>query len=191
MAYGRTAIVERIARSEVPVLLVTGDSGIGKSTVLRPSCAPREGWISVGPYNLVHSPGALYSGFLDQLGGALSELAARGVGIPTIGERLAETARRLGNEYVSVLARVALAELVAAVRGRLGDDVGKAVAEYAKDLWPDTTETLAAKAAQSRDPLAGEVLCAYAKATRALAEGTRVALAFDQGQRLGDDDRRL
>lgn len=191
MAYGRTGLVERVARSEAPVLLVTGDSGIGKSTVLQMSCAPLEGWIAVGPRSLLHSSGALYSGVLDQLGNALSGLADGGVGIPSMAERLAVTGRRLANEKVSVLARVALVELVAAVRGRLGDDLGKAVTEYAKDIWPDTAETLAAKAAQSRDPLAAEILCAFADATRELAEGTHVALAFDQGQRLSEDDQRL
>jgi hypothetical protein len=130
----------------------------------------------------------LYNGFLAQLGAALSELAARGVAYL---DRAAPAETEVGWAMSTSASWRAShwPKSFAVVRGRLGDDVGKAVAGYAKDLWPDTAETLAAKAAQASDPLAGEVLCAYAEATRELASGTRIALAFDHGQRLSEDDR--
>jgi hypothetical protein len=191
LVYGRAEIADRVARNEAPIILVTGDSGIGKSTVLRMACDKRRDWITPPPIPLIGSAGALHTGVLDQLGAALALLIDDGLAVSALGERLALTGRRLAHERISVLGRVALAELVAVVRGRVGEDVGKAVAEYAGDIWPSTAETLAAKAAQSRDPLAVEVLSTFGEAAVALAGEAKLGLALDQGQRLGDDDRRL
>jgi ABC-type transporter Mla maintaining outer membrane lipid asymmetry ATPase subunit MlaF len=38
MIVGRNDDADRVVRNEAPVLVVTGDSGIGKSTVLKLSC---------------------------------------------------------------------------------------------------------------------------------------------------------
>jgi hypothetical protein len=191
VVFGREALADGLARNKVPLVLVTGDSGIGKSTVLKLASTPRIGWLAPEPITVSHSSGALYNGFLHQLAAALTALAEGGLGIPPLAERLVATGQRLASTPGSVLARVALAELVAAARGKVGDDLGKAVTEYAKDIWPDTAETVAAKAVQSRDPLAAEILCAFAASARELAEGMSIALHVDQGQRLGAEDRRL
>src|SRR5439155_7344718 len=125
------------------------------------------------------------------LGDVLEAMIQHGLGAPTLGERLAGTAERLANEQVTVLGRVAMAEVIAFVRGKVGDDVGKTITAYAKEIWPDNADTLAAKAAQARDPLAVDVLSAFVDTAVQLADGPRLAICLDQGQRLSEDDRRL
>lgn len=189
--YGREELADRVSRHEGAVLLLTGDSGVGKSTVLLLSTSAREGWVSPRPTTLARSAGSLHDGFLEQLGVALSDLVQRGLDASTLSGRLTETGRRLLNERSGVLGRVALAEIVAVVRGRVGDDVGKAVQEYARDIWPDDAETLAAKASRARDPLAYQVLVAFAATAQQLAPETSLALSLDQAERLTPDDHRV
>jgi hypothetical protein len=191
VAFGRAEIVDRVARSEARVLLLTGDSGIGKSTVLALASEERPGWIVSAPRTLPISSGGLYSSFLDGLGDVLVAMVEQGLGAPTLGEQLAATAQRLANEQATVLGRVAMAEVIAFIRGKVGDEVGKTITAYAREIWPDSADTLAAKAAQARDPLAVDVLSAFADAAVQLADGSRLAILLDQGQRLSEDDRRL
>jgi hypothetical protein len=191
MIYGREELARTVARHEGSVLLITGDSGIGKTRVLQLARDLTENAVAPLPLTLVRSSGALRSAFLEQLGDALERMVSDGLGTRSLAERLADTGRRLTNERDAVIARVALAELVSLIRGRIGDEVGKAVTAYAKEIWPDTAETLAAKAAQTRDPLIVEILCAFAETTAQLASGARVVLSLDQGQRLAENDWRL
>jgi hypothetical protein len=191
MAFGRSDIADRVGRSEARVLLLTGDSGIGKTTVLQLSTAERPGWLYADPLTLAASGGSLYQAFLESLGAILASLVEGGLGVPSVGERLAATGTRLVNEKLSILGRVAVAEVIAVIRGKVGDEVGKAIAVYAKSIWPDSAETLAAKAAQARDPLAVDVLSAFAEAASQLAGELHLAVSLDQGQRLSEDDRRL
>jgi hypothetical protein len=179
MIYGREELARTVARHEGSVLLITGDSGIGKTRVLQLARDLTENAVAPLPLTLVRSSGALRSAFLEQLGDALERMVSDGLGTRSLAERLADTGRRLTNERDAVIARVALAELVSLIRGRIGDEVGKAVTAYAKEIWPDTAETLAAKAAQTRDPLIVEILCAFAETTAQLASGARVVLSLD------------
>lgn len=187
MTYGRAELADQVGRNEAPVLLVTGDSGIGKSTVLALAAEDRSEWRTNSPLTLPISSGGLYPAFLDGLGEILAEMVNGGLGEATLGEKLVATANRLADERASVLGRVAMAEMVALIRGRVGDDAGKAISNYAKGIWPDTANMLAAKAAQARDPLAVEVLSAFAVAAVELDEGTRLAIFLDQGERLSED----
>jgi hypothetical protein len=189
--FGRDADADRVGRSQAPVLLVTGDSGIGKTTVLQMSCAERPGWVSPDPLTFPYSTGALHATFHDSLAQALTKLVEAGVPGESLAERLAEAARRLSNERVGVFARVALAELVAFLRGRFGDELGKATERFARDIWPDDAESLAAKLLGARDPLAAEVLAGFAAAAAEIAGEFEIALSFDAGERLGPEDLRL
>lgn len=109
----------------------------------------------------MRSNGSLRNAFLDQIGAALSIMVSRGLGAPSLGERLVGTGRRLANEQDNVLARVALAEIIAFVRGRVGDDVGKA---------------------RANDPLVVDTLSAFAETAVGLAGDSRIVLSFDRGQ---------
>src|SRR5581483_9130617 len=113
MIFGRKQLADRVARHAGPVLLLTGDSGIGKSSVLDLASGAHEGRVSPQPTSLARSPGSLHDGVLQQLGLALSQLVEQGLDTLSVAERLTETGRRLLNEQVSVLGRVALAEIVA------------------------------------------------------------------------------
>jgi hypothetical protein len=189
--FGRAELVESVARNEARVLLVTGDSGIGKSSVLQASCAPRDGWVLPAPITAVRSSGALYAAYLDALGAALAELLQAGIAGPTFSERMIELGRRVGNEQLSVLGRVAFDELVAVIRGRVGDQVGIAITDFVSENMPDNVARLAARASSARDPLAYEILSAFAETAADLAEDRQIGLSLDQAERLTEDDLRL
>jgi hypothetical protein len=191
MTFGRAQLADQVGRDESKVLLVTGDSGVGKSTVLSLSSVARSGWISSQPVVLYHSTGALRESALTALASVLARFVEEGIDGPTLGERLVETIRRLGSEPATAVGRVALAEIVAVLRGKVGDDVGRAVTEYVGELVPDTAASLLARVAESQQPLAAQVISAFAETACQLAPGVRLGLPFDQGERLSNEDLRL
>jgi len=189
--FGRDADADRVGRYQAPVLILTGDSGIGKSTVLRLACAQRAGWVYAEPRTLQNSTGSLFDAFLESLAQALAKLVEAGISGDTLAQRLVEAARRLLDQRLDVLGRVALAELVALVRTRVGDDAGKATARLARDIWPDDALSAAGKILKARDPGRGEVLARFAEAACEIAPDVRLALSFDEGEALSEEDVRL
>jgi len=189
--YGREKLIEALVRSRAPVLLLTGDSGVGKSTVLNAAQQAAQTGLAPAPRRVPHSGGALQYALLQALSDAMSAYVRERGRARELVDHLGEIVLRLASEDAQELPKVIFKEVVALVRGQVGDDVGKAFADYLQQLTSTVDDRLAARlvAAVDRDvaglvlDLAGEV-CSF-------VGDQQIRLALDAGERLGEEDVRL
>jgi hypothetical protein len=104
---------------------------------------------------------------------------------------IVEIADRLALEGARELSRVIGRELLAVVRGRVGDDVGKAFAEYLEELRSPVDESLLACLTAVADPGVAGLVLDFADEVCGHLGGQQIVLALDDGDRLNDDDGRL
>lgn len=187
--YGRDRLVERLARSQAPVSILTGDSGIGKSAVLVAAQNRSAGSsVAPAPRTLARSGGVLQTGFLLSLGDAVATLIVEDGAARRAGGIMVDAARRLAAEQGRALATVIAGELLTIVRARLGPGVGDALVSYIGDLKTSVDEQLAGRISAGIDPAVMETLAGFAQEVSDLAGDREVFLALDSAERLGDDD---
>jgi hypothetical protein len=189
--YGREELVDAVARSEAPLTLLTGDSGIGKTRVLEAAAGPRPGWINSKPRWFAASSGAVQQGVLSALGDVVATVATERGSVAELGDRLADAAERMLMENVRELGLVIGAELLEIVRSRLGPQFGKALSRYVSKLSEQVDESLAVRLAAAADESTATVLAMFAAEVVAVAEDRRIALYFDVGERLNDEEIRI
>jgi hypothetical protein len=189
--YGREESVAALARNRAPVTLVTGDSGVGKSELLAAAQQAAEDALAPAPLTIPYSGGALQQALLRALGDAVSAYVTAQGRAREIARHIVDVADRLALEGAQELAKVIGKELLALVRGRIGDDVGKAFVEYIGELKSTVDERLAVRLTAAVDPgVAGLVLDFAAEVCGFVGE-QQVLLALDAGERLGEQDIRL
>jgi len=189
MLYGRAALVDAVARSQAPVLILTGDSGVGKSAVLAAAQAASDADVAPAPQTVGTSGGALQRALLDGLADAVALVVQRRGRAREVADRLGEAARALGSARLKDLAVVVHAELLQIAQSRLGPEFGQALADYIGELRTGRSETLAARVQAARDPSVVDVVLALAVEVAAVAERP-VLLAVDAAERLSPDDVR-
>jgi hypothetical protein len=188
--YGRKDSVSALVRSGAPVTLVTGDSGVGKSTVIAAAQQPEDA-LAPPPLTIPYSGGALQQALLRSLGEAVSAFVTEQGRAREIAGHIVAVADRLALEGAQELARVIGKELLALVRGRIGDDVGKAFVEYLGELKSTVDERLAVRLTAAVDPGVAGLVLDFAAEVCAFVGDQQVILALDAGERLGEEDIRL
>jgi hypothetical protein len=189
--YGREAFVEALARSRAPVTLLCGDSGVGKSTVLAVAQEAAADAVAPRPHTILRSGGALQFALLQALGDTVAAYVIAQGRASEIAGYIAEIADRLALEGARELAKVIGRELLAFVRGRVGDDVGKAFAAYLEELKSPIDEPLLARLTAAVDPGVAGLVLDFAGEVCARLGGQQIVLALDDGDRLNDEDVRL
>jgi hypothetical protein len=192
--YGREQTVEQLAHAQPRAVVLAGDPGVGKSVVLTAAQARAEADSAVAPapVTIRRSPAALQLALLDALGAAVA-LLARDEGLArTAARHVADAARRMAKARMDELGSAAGKVLLGAVRARLGNEVGDAIKEFARDLGTSVDERLAARISAVGDGDVIEVIAGFAIEVAALAGDRDVLLALDNAERLDEDDvRRL
>jgi hypothetical protein len=189
--FGRTREVARVAASRAPLTLLTGDSGVGKSDVLTAAQAETPDAIAPDPRSLPSSGGALQRLLLEGLAAALAtDAAARGSGGELAG-RLAGAAERVVAQGGQGLVRLIGQEVLALVRGQLGENVGEGLIAYAAALKEPADERLAVRLYNAIDRGAAELVLSFAAELLLSLENQSVVLAFDAGERLAPEDVRV
>jgi hypothetical protein len=189
--YGREDLVGMLARSTAPVTLLTGDSGVGKSTVLAAAQQTTQDALAPAPRRVPHSGGALQYALLQALSDAMSTYVEERGRARELVDHVVEVADRLTSEGAQELTKVAIRELLALVRGRLGDDAGKAVTAYLEQLSSTVDERLVARLGAAVDSgVAGLVLDLAAEICGFVGD-QQIRLALDAGERLREEDVRL
>jgi hypothetical protein len=188
--YGRDRLVEVLAHAEAPLTLLTGDSGIGKTSVLEAAAAMGPASFRAPPRRLAPSAGAVQQGVLDALADVVAAIIEKRGTAAEMGDRLAGAAERVLKENAKELGRAIGAELLEVVRSRLGPQFGNALVQYIRKLREETDESLVVRLAAARDESTAEVLAAFCSEVAEEA-GTAIALSFDTGERLKDDELRI
>ena len=191
--YGREDTARALAHSKAPVVLLTGDSGVGKSVVLQTAqeYATFEGQIAPPPRTVRHSGGVLQVALLEALGDAVATIVERQGSASRVASLLVEAAKRLARDRGQELAKVIGKELLSIVSGRLGPDAGKAFEGYARSSQSAADENLAARLTAAVDPGVAALIVDFANEVCGLFDDGCVALALDAGERFRDEDLRL
>jgi len=192
-AYGRDDTARALARSRAPVVLLTGDSGVGKSVVLQAAqeFAAADGEITPTPRTVRHSGGILQVALLEALGDAVTRIVQKQGRASEVANLLVEAAKRLARDRGQELAKVIGKELLSIVKGRLGPDAGKAFEDYARQLKSAADENLGARLTAAVDPGVAVLIVDFAREVCDIAGEHEVMLALDGGERLRDEDLRL
>jgi hypothetical protein len=189
--YDRTALVRSIVECTAPVQLITGPSGIGKTDLLDAASRAEADRIAPRPVSLRRSAGSLQRGLIQSLGEAVSLIAERQNVGERVGRYLSEAAHRLADKGLRDIAKVVGKELLAVVRGRLGESVGDAIGEYLTELKGSYDERLEARLTAAADPDVVDMLVGFAEEAASLLEGADIVLSLDNGDALDDQDMRI
>jgi len=188
--YGRDELIDRLARSRAPVTVLSGDSAVGKSTVLAAAQEASVGTVSPSPRTVARAGGILQRALLEALADALVELTAESE-LRAIGRTLTDAAKRLAEDRAQQLIKVLGAELLNFARAKLGPEVGNALADYVAELKTAADESLAARISAAIDPDVAALVVDLAAEVAKQAGGRPVLLALDAGERLHEADLNL
>lgn len=188
--YGRDELIDRLARSRAPVTVLSGDSAVGKSTVLAAAQEASVGAVSPSPRTVARAGGILQRALLEALADALAELAAESE-LRAIGRMLTDAVKRLAEDRAQQLVKVLGAEVLNLARAKLGPEVGNALADYVTELKTAADESLAARISAAIDPDVAALVVDLAAEVAKQARGRPVLLALDAGERLHEADLNL
>jgi hypothetical protein len=188
--FGRAEVVQRLAVSGARLTVLSGDSGIGKSEVLRAAQLTTRNAIAPPPRSLPSSGGVLQRVLIDGLGEVLAEDVHSHGRAKEVGRFLGEAAERVVASGGQELVRVIGKEVLAVIRGRLGADVGDAIAAYTSALKTSVDERLAVRLDTALDRSAVELVVTLAKEVLGQLQQGAV-LALDAGERLPQEDIRV
>lgn len=189
--YDRTALVHAVMECSASIQLVVGPSGIGKSDLLDAAGRGDVDRIVPPPVAPGRSAGALQRGLIHALGEAVALIIEQQSAGERIGRHLSEAAHRLARRTVQDLAKVVGKELLAVVRGRLGESVGEAFIEYLSELKSSYDQRLDQRLATAADPGVVEIFVSFAHEAVNLADGAEIILSLDNGDALDENDLRI
>lgn len=187
--YGREELVEGVARSRAPVLLITGDSGVGKSDVLRRAQERSGAAVAPAPVTLDGSPGNLQRALLDALAGALAAITERRGLHDEIGRLVQQAVLRLAHERANDLAKALGAELLAYTRHKLGAEAGRAITDFINQLTTAGDAAIGARINAASDPSVAQTLIALGDELFGMADGEPLLLALDAAESMTLADR--
>ena len=191
MIYAREELVRVVIRSRAPVTVLTGDSGVGKSTVLAAAQETMQDGLAPAPRRIANGGGALQFALLQSLSDAMATYVEERGRARELVDHVVEVADRLALKGAPELTKVLIKELLALVRGRIGDDVGDAFLNYIQQLSTTADERLAARLVAAVDRgVAGLVLDLAAEICGFVGD-QQIRLALDAGERLSEEDLRL
>lgn len=190
---GRNAELTSVTGLSNRVTVVVGDSGIGKSHLLRTAArwladTPRAP-LAPAPVQLAHRPGALQVALLDALAAAIADLESSEGRVARWGRIFATAAAKAADARVRDMVTAAGGFILGAIRARLGDDFADVVESIGGQLRASQDEQLAARIATASDPDALAAFCLIATEARELA-AKPIVLSIDRAERLPDEDFR-
>lgn len=191
--FGRDELIADLVKSKAPVTIVTGDSGVGKSAVLRESqfSIRLEGNLAPDPITVALSGAAIQDALLRSLADAVVAYAEEKGRLAEVGALIVNASNRLVSRGGQELARIVGLELMALVRGQLGEEFGNALGQFVTELRGTSKEGLSVRIRDAIDKSVASLILEFASEVRTSIDGKNIVLAFDAGERLRDDDLRL
>lgn len=134
------------------------------------------------------SGGVLQRVLLEGLADVIALDAAQRGSLDEAARHLGEAAEKLIEEGAAELVRVVGREALAVLRGRLGEDVGAAIAAYASALQATVDEQLAVRLSSALDREAAAVVINVGEEVRTRLGTELIVIALDAGERLSAAD---
>lgn len=188
--WGRDDSIDRVARSRAPLLLVTGDSGIGKSALIAHAADRCSGdGLANAPVRILHSETASRA-VLRALAVVAADVAAT-ADIADVMRGLLNSASRLADRYGNQLPQVLAMTALGFVKAQLGDQVAAVAEDFLAEARQNSPAGVASAVSAEVDPLASEVIVGFTVQLLSFAQGRRMRLFLDGGERLGEHDRKI
>jgi hypothetical protein len=172
------------------VVVVAGDSGVGKSEMLRAGQERSSSTLAPPPVGLRSAPGALQRGLLEALGAAVAEATQGRTAAERVGNLLVQAAGRVVDVRLKDLASGVVRHLLGIVSTRVSPELADVFSTCAHQLITTIDSELTARINNASDPDVVDLVCGFASEVRALASGRDLVLALDDGDRLDEGDRR-
>ncbi|MFJ8488998.1 ATP-binding protein [Streptomyces sp. NPDC094038] len=190
--YGRDNSLDQLRSHEIPIAVVTGDEGIGKTTLLAVcrEAVRSENLVSEQITRLPHRTGGLQASILSQLASIVSSLASEKGVVAKLGEQFAARARIAIGTRRKEFALAVAKELLTVLKERLGSDTGQALGEFFADISVDNSESLLEALNNKIDGDALQAVIDIAGDVASLRQGSVLFLFFENAQNLSDDDLR-
>jgi hypothetical protein len=186
--YGRNTEVMRLAASRAPLTVLTGDSGVGKTSILEAAQQSTHSALAPPPRTVPFSGGVLQRVLLEGLADAIALDAARRGSLSEAARHLGEAAEKMIDDGAAELVRVVGREALAVLRGRLGEDVGSAVAAYLAALNNTVDEQLTVRLSSALDREAAAMVISIGEEVRTRLDTDLIVIALDAGERLSETD---
>ncbi len=183
--------VWQVTTSRGPVVLVTGDTGTGKSSVLQASVAEYSTALVAPPVEVcLFESGALQSAIFDALAAALALAQPGQARWRDLAKRLRHATREAALEVGKGLAQAAVEEVVQLAKAKLGENVGQGLLKFLKTFASNDGQDLRRTLRAHSDPSIVRLLVRMADEVAAVA-GRDVVITLDEGNRLSDYDQRI
>ncbi|WP_162904519.1 ATP-binding protein [Gordonia rubripertincta] len=187
----RRSELQRLLALTSPVVVITGDTGTGKTALLHAyqSAQSRDSTVAPPPVTCTWDGGALQVAVLKALASALSASTVDATMWRHIQIRLENASREMAIETGKSLAKAVAQELSAQVKARLGEHAGEGLTAFVKGLRQDPTADMRRDLKTRSDQNMVKFL-ARACDEVATALGCELTVAIDECQRLPDNDQR-
>lgn len=174
-----------------PIIVVSGDTGTGKSSILGAHQTQQAtgGVIAPSPTTCSWDGGALQVAILEGLVSALSTSILDRTLWRKVQHRFDMASKQMAAELGKSFAKAVTQELMALVKGRLGEHVGEGAAAFLKGLRRDTTEEMRRDLQTRSDSNVVKLLVRLCDEVASVLKRDLI-LAIDECQRLTDDDQR-
>ncbi|WP_078495845.1 ATP-binding protein [Streptomyces sp. LaPpAH-108] len=190
--YGREKPIRTLIDPSIPVVVVTGDSGVGKSTVLS-ACrdSVQESHLaSVNITRLPHRTGGLQVSIFNQLMLIATQLIREQKSATQFAQKVANRARAVIGPRRKDFALAVAKELLNVVKERVGSDTGQAMGEFFADISADNSESMLERLHTQVDADALQALVDIADEVASASEASPLYLFFENAQNLSDEDLR-
>lgn len=187
----RDDLVDALLNDSAKVVVIPGESGAGKSILLREAAHAAEADRYVAPIYKVMWADPLLAIILDALGGVVAQIVEEQTALERVSERFAGALERLVETKGRELVTAAGAEILRFARSRLGPEAGEALGEAVKALQAESAESVGARLGRTRPTVARELIVGFVAEIVALADGRPVLIPLDRCERLKDDEVRL
>jgi hypothetical protein len=189
--YGRDDIVNQIVALRDGIVIISGDSGLGKSAVLMAAAARTTGAVAPPPVVIGNRPGGLQDALLRSCALALADALQREGAVGRAASTVVEATKHFVKAEWRGIGAVIGQEVLALNRGRLGPDVGKAVEEYVQELRETVDQNLAARIRSVSDAATLNVILQLTTELATATSTKEFVISLDKGERLFQGDRGL
>ena len=188
--FGRGTLLAEVVRCRAPLLVLSGDSGIGKSALLRQAQLDAEDSLAPEPIEVYASDSAVQQAVLDALSSAVAMLLSEE---PWRGQRVTvvDFLKRLLSRGTSEARRIVALALIGRVRERYGEATIEALGTVWHEARAASDAALAKRVASARDRNVAQELTALADELRNVSGRRHLIIALDCLEALPDGEVRV